>query len=342
MTSRRRFLQIAAGAGLGLAGCQAKPTDPSATAQDAPREPTRADAPPVPDRRVVIVRDPSAVSDAGVDADKVAAMLDRAMAALSPAEDAQAAWRALFRPSDVVAVKVNCLAGPALSSHPELAAIVARSLTEHVGVSADSIIVYDRDSGELEAVGFDRSGGSGYRCRGTDEVGYDAEPTTTFQAGSCYSRIISEQATAILNLPVLKDHDLAGLSGALKNHFGSIHNPNKLHVDHCTPYVADVNCAPQIRKKHRLVLYDGLLACYDGGPSYKPNTTDRYGALMVAVDPVAADTVAFHLIEQLRTEHELPPIAGSEREPSYLQVAADGQHGLGSADLDAIDLVEVG
>lgn len=341
MTSRRRFLQIAAGAGLGLAGCQARPTDPSATAQDAPRELTEGAPPPVPDRRVVFVRDPSAVADTGVDADKVAAMLDRAMAALTPADDAPAAWRALFRPSDVVAVKVNCLAGPALSSHPELAAAAARSLTEHARVPAGNIIVYDRDSGELQAVGFDRSGKSGYRCRGTDEVGYDAEPTTTFQAGSCYSRIISQQATAILNVPVLKDHDLAGLSGALKNHFGSIHNPNKLHIDHCTPYIADVNCAPQIREKHRLVVYDGLLACYDGGPSYKPNTTERYGALMVAVDPVAADAVAFHLVEELRRQHELPPIAGSEREPSYIQVAADEQHGLGSADLDAIDLVEV-
>ena len=341
MTSRRRFLEIAAGAGLGLAGCQARPTDPSATAQDAPRGSAGPNAPPVPDRRVVIVRDPSAVSDAGVDAGKVAAMLDRAMAALSPAEAAWAAWRALFRPSDVVAMKVNCLAGPALSSHPELAAAVARSLAEHAKVSADSIIVYDRDSGELQAVGFDRSGESGYRCWGTDEVGYDAEPTTTFQAGSCYSRIVSEQATEIVNVPVLKDHDLAGLSGALKNHFGSIHNPNKMHMDHCTPYVADVNCAPCIRDRHRLVVCDALLVCYDGGPGYKPDTTEAYGAVIVSVDPVAADVVGFSLIEELRQQHGLPAIAGTERAPRSLEVAADSDHSLGVANLSEIDLVEV-
>lgn len=340
MTSRRHFLQLVGGAGLSLAGCRPEQTTSTpALSEQANAGEATGPAPQVPANRVVVARDASAVQDAGIDRAKVSALLDSAMAALSPAKDAGAAWRALFRPSDVVAIKVNCLAGPPLSSHPDLVEPIVAALRQHVGLSERSTIVYDRDSGELAAAGFER--GKGYRRLGTDEVGYDAEPTTVLQAGSCYSRIISEQATAILNVPVLKDHDLAGLSGALKNHFGSIHNPNKLHTDHCTPYVADVNCAPYIRDKHRLVVCDGLLTCYDGGPGYKPGTTIAYGAILVAVDPVAADAVAFSLIEALRKEHDLPPIAGSDRAPRYIEVAADGRHALGVADLGEIDLVEV-
>jgi uncharacterized protein (DUF362 family) len=267
----------------------------------------------------------------------VAALLDATMSELSPDGRAETAWRALFRPADIVAIKVNCLAGPPLASHPELVAAIAGRLRDIVGAGPESVLVYDRDTAELAAAGFESVSGL-YRVVGNDRAGYDAEPTVFGAAGSCYSRVVSEQATAIINVPVLKDHDLAGLSGALKNHFGSIHNPNKMHTDHCCPYVADVNCAPHLRDKHRLGVMDALRVCYDGGPSYKPDTTTAHGALLASVDPVAIDTVAFDLLEGLRKRHGLPPIAGSDRAPRYLQVAADRDHGLGTADLSAIEV----
>jgi uncharacterized protein (DUF362 family) len=338
MPSRRQFLQLVGGAGLVLAGCR-KQAGEGAAAEGPHPEP--ANAPSVKAERVVVVRDPSAVKGTEVSADKAAALVERAMAELSPAGQAKAAWQALFRPTDVVAIKVNCLAGPPLSSHPEVVRAVVRGLRDSVGIPASSIIVYDRLGEELAAAGFTRESVGECTIVGNDEAGYDDEPTTIGSAGSCYSRVISQQATAIVNVPLLKDHDLAGLSGALKNHFGSIHNPNKMHTDHCTPYVADVNCAPFLREKHRLVVYDALLACYEGGPSCKPGTTASYGAVMVAVDPVAADAVAFRLIETLRKEHGLPPITGSERAPRYIRVAADAEHRLGIADLGKIDLREL-
>ena len=53
-------------------------------------------------------------------------------------------------------------------------------------------------------------------------------------------------------MPLLKDHDGAGVSIALKNMYGVIHNPNKYHPNGCNPYVADVNMLPDIRTKMRL------------------------------------------------------------------------------------------
>jgi uncharacterized protein (DUF362 family) len=340
MTSRRRFLATLAGAGLFVGGCQSRGQNHSVAVAAGDREPS-AGAPPVSvaRNRVAIARNPAAVTGDQIDGTIVEALLDKALAKLSPAGDANAVWKALFRPSDTIAIKVNCLAGPPLSSHPELVRAIAKRLGETVGIEAANIIVYDRASGELQAVGFEERG-EHYRTLGSDQVGYDDEPTVSGQAGSCYSRVVSELATAIVNVPVLKDHDLAGLSGALKNHFGSIHNPNKMHTDHCCPYVADVNCAPQIRDKHRLVVYDALLACYDGGPGYKPDSTLAHGGVMVASDPVAADAVAFDTLEAMRKAHGLPPIAGTDRAPRYIAVAADDQHRLGVADLKRIEVCE--
>jgi uncharacterized protein (DUF362 family) len=338
MTSRRRFLATIAGAGLSLGGCQSRSQNRSVAVAAGDREP-HAGAPSVsiPGNRVAIARDPAAVSSDRIDAAAVEALLDKAVAKLSPTSDASAVWKALFRPSDTVAIKVNCLAGPPLSSHPELVAAVAKRLSETVGIEASNLIVYDRAVGELQAVGFAERG-EHYRTLGSDQIGYDEGPTVSGQAGSCYSRVVSELATAIVSVPVLKDHDLAGLSGALKNHFGSIHNPNKMHSDHCCPYVADVNCAPHIRDKHRLVVYDALLACYDGGPGYKPDSTVAHGGVLVATDPVAADAVAFDTLESLRKAHGLPPIAGTDRAPRYIAVAADDEHRLGVADLRRIEV----
>jgi len=337
MTSRRRFLQIVAGAGAALGGCQPSSPNrsamaPAANGQGAPTAPVR-----IPANRVAIAQDPAIVSAERIDAEAVDRLLGQALGRFAGTGDGDAVLRALFRPSDVVAIKANCLSGPPVSSHPELVAAVARRLTKSVGIAPDNILVYDRTAGELEAAGFGAQAAD-YRVIGTDQVGYDDEPTVSGQAGSCYSRVVSEMATAIINVPVLKDHDLAGLTGALKNHFGSIHNPNKMHTDHCCPYVADVNCAPHLRDKQRLIVYDALLVCYDGGPGYKPDTTLAQGAVMVAADPVAADAVAFDRLEKLRNHHGLPPIAGTERAPKYIEVAADAEHGLGVADLKRIEV----
>jgi uncharacterized protein (DUF362 family) len=334
--SRRQVL-LSLGAGVfALAGC-GREERPSPSAEAAPSAPPAGTMSAGP--RVAVARSPQAVRDYRVREDVVGELLDAALRSFT-GEDAASAWRSLFRPGDVVAIKVNCLGGPQLRSHPELVEHIVRGLAG-AGVALPDIIIYDRLSGELSECGFEvRTGGAGPLCYGTDEVGYDAEPTVVRSVGSCFSRIVSAQCTAIINVPVLKDHDVAGLSGALKNHFGSIHNPNKLHLDHCTPYVADLNCADVLREKQRLIVYDGLLACYDGGPAFKPETTTGYGAIMVATDPVAADAVALSAVEGLRQEQGLAPLMTSERQPAYLALAADAEHRLGTADLAKINVLE--
>ena len=94
--------------------------------------------------------------------------------------------------------------------------------------------------------------------------------------GSLVSNTLAQTCDAVINLPVLKDHGIVGVTMALKNLFGAIHNPNKYHIDAGDPYVADVNMLPPIRQKVRLTICDaitpstkaGLPTCRNGrGPT---------------------------------------------------------------------------
>ena len=55
-------------------------------------------------------------------------MVESALRELTGAPTAEKAWKELFTPRDVVGIKVNCLAGRGLSSHPELVQGIVRGL----------------------------------------------------------------------------------------------------------------------------------------------------------------------------------------------------------------------
>ncbi len=332
-SSRREFLKAVGLTGLALGGC---------SRAQAPETPVSAAPDPAAGRqtaRVVIARLPGYDRGADLDSERLREILERALVALTGAADAQEAWRRYFVAQDIVALKVNALAGPQLSTHPELCQAAVAGLVA-AGLDESRIIVYDRLTEELEVLGFrPNHDGPGLKVMGSDVTGYDLEPTEVRAVGSCFSRIVSEVATAIINVPILKDHDLAGLSGALKNHYGSINNPNKLHTDHCYPYVADLNCARVLRSKQRLIICDALEVCYEGGPAFQPASTVPYGAVLVAEDAVAADAVGLSILDELREEAGLPSLMSLERAPRYIKLAEE--YGIGVADLRRIQIIEV-
>jgi uncharacterized protein (DUF362 family) len=145
----------------------------------------------------------------------------------------------------------------------------------------------------------------------------------------------------LINLPVLKDHDGAGVTIALKNMYGVIHNPNKYHPNGCNPYVADLNMLPEIRSKMRLTICDATTAMYEGGPGFKPEHSWNANTLLVSTDPVALDHMGWQMIERKRAEKGLKTLKAEEREPSYIATAADAEHRLGTNDAKKISLVEV-
>jgi uncharacterized protein (DUF362 family) len=277
---------------------------------------------------------------------QIADLLGEGVSALLDEKDRVAAWKRLFSPRDTVGIKVNVLGGKGLSPKPELAAAICEAL-QAAGVPADRIIVWDRFSHELRRAGFEIvTSGSRPRCFGTDSIrggefgGYDAQPQISGTIGSCFSSIISTMCTAMINLGVLKDHDLSGISVGLKNLFGLIHNPNRYHFYvHSDPYLADLAAHPYVRGKLRLVIIDALVGQYNGGPAYKPQYTWPFDGLLIGTDVVAVDRMGCTIIEARRTEAGLPSLAEIDREPKYIQLAEE--KGLGCSDPSKIDIIEV-
>ncbi|MFQ5713519.1 MAG: DUF362 domain-containing protein [Candidatus Scalinduaceae bacterium] len=252
------------------------------------------------------------------------------------------AWRKLFDENDIVGIKVNCLTGKRFSPHVELIEAIINGL-KSAGVREGNIVIFERFNKELKDAGFEiRKGKNSIKCFGTDDLpqsGYDPQPQVIGSVGSCFSQIISSYCTAIISVPVLKDHDLAGTSIGMKNFFGVIHNPNKYHDGNCNPYIADLNSHPYIKNKLRLIICDALKAQYNGGPAFKPQWAWDYRGILIGTDPVALDRIGTQIIEDKRKEVNMPSLKEAGREPKYINTAA--KLGLGVDDPSLIDAIAI-
>ena len=328
--SRRDFLkECLSGAVLGASGTMGLL---------APSRP----APVITKSKVVIAHDDQ-LRDAGsaVDSHRVLGLLDRAMQSLLDRDRPIEAWKRLVHPGDRVGLKVNALGGRGLASNLQLVEAICGRLQE-AGVKANDIVVWDRDTDEMERSGFHIStGGNGVQCFGTDRVDYERELATFGSVGSRLSRILTQRCDVLINVPVLKDHDGAGVTLALKNMYGVIHNPNKYHPDGCNPYIADLNMLPEIRSRMKLTICDATTAQYEGGPAYKPEYSWKPNALIVSQDPVALDYTGWQMIERKRAERGLKTLEGDGRKPHYIATAADEQHRLGTNDPARIAVIDV-
>ena len=292
--------------------------------------------------KVVIARD-ATLRGTGttVDSRRMLSLLDRAMHALFDRDNPIDTWKKLVRPGELVGLKVNALGGRGFSSNLQLVEAICERLQE-AGIKANDIVVWDRDSDEMEHSGFRVStGGNRVQCFGTDRVDYEQELVTHGSVGSRLSKILTQRCNVLINVPVLKDHDGAGVTIALKNMYGVIHNPNKYHPNGCNPYIADLNMLPEIRSRMRLTICDATTASYEGGPGYKPEYTWKNDALMVSQDPVALDYTGWQIIERKRAEKGLKTLEADGRAPHYIATAADAEHRLGSNDPRRIAVVNV-
>jgi len=308
---------------------------------------TKTGAAPVPPSagkpRVVVVRAKNALlrngHDAGYDADRGAlrAMVDAGLVALSGQKDASAALAKYFRPGERVGLKVNGLAGRGAATHVELVDVLSVMLGKAY-IEGRQQLVFDRFARDLKTSGFS-SQPRGYRCMGNDESGHEEALVQMPSSASRLTRVLTALVDGVVNLPILKQHMLSGMTGALKNNFGCIHNPNKMHLDGCDPYIAEVNAVPEIRNKQRLVIMDALRPVVDHGPAYQPGMAEVANVLIFATDLVAADAVGLGILEGLRAKRALPTLAQAKMEPTYLLTAS--KMGLGVSNRANIDVVSI-
>lgn len=285
--------------------------------------------------RVVTVTDGQAWKGAGwtnadLDQALVGEMIARALVELTDQPDASSALAALIPQvadsSQRYGIKVNCVNAD-LPSHPVVVAALI-DLLASAGASRENIIVYDRTDYELAKCGFS----VGPTVYGSDQsgVGYNDELLVFTTGAVKLTRIITDRIDHLINVPVLKNHTMAGVTLSLKNHFGSTTRPDSLHGEKndCSPGIAELNARPEIKDITRLVLIDALFGNYKTGLYGKPDYAPM--SIIAAGDPVAADTVGQQMINTRRAQDSLDPI-----DARHIRDAAGMS--LGTNDPDNID-----
>ena len=346
--SRRDFIKLAAMTGL-LAGCSpttSAPTSPPTAAPTAVPTATRAVTirrpdiiemyPDVPSK-VVHARHAGVWDGETLVPEIIRQLLDASITELTGLNDATKAWAALFDPNEWVAIKVNAFRNSIIWTHAPLVMAVTECL-QKAGVPAEQIVIFDYLTRELEKAGYPvNKDGPGVRCHGTD-----GNHTGGWQLVGSDIRLSSVLlgCDALINIPILKTHTLAGITFAMKNHYGTFDRPSRFHVgDQMDRGLAELNALPPIKDRTRLIIGDVLTACLRSANSYPYWSADMIGdSILMSFDPVAHDTVGLQMFSQLLTDAGGNPAAATGMASPWLENGAE--LGLGTNDLDNIELVE--
>jgi uncharacterized protein (DUF362 family) len=293
--------------------------------------------------KVVVARDAALHGPGGqLDEKRVQALLDRAMAAYTGRDHPIEAWKRMVPVDKVIGLKVNGLGGKGISTHAALVFAICERL-QQAGVKAGNIVIWDRSARDLQACGLTISTDPGrIRCYGSDVAGYEEEPVAFGSAKNVkLAKILSRECEMVINLPILKDHELAGITFSMKNMYGVVQKPFELHAGGCNPSVADLNCIPAVREKVRFTIGDAMSSVYNGGPGFHPEHLWQPNALIVGEDRVAIDHTAWQMIERKRAEAGVPTLEAAGRLPRYIATAADADHRLGTNDPQKMHLMEI-
>jgi uncharacterized protein (DUF362 family) len=251
---------------------------------------------------VVVVEDDTATSGYQINEDTVEVMLNSGVSALTDLPDPGEAWKSLFpgiTTESVIAIKVNTLFST-MPTHPEVtyAACEGLKLMEIEGVPfpENNIIIYDESSSRLSQGGYTlNTSNQGVRCIGTNQVGYSSETYPVVGTNQRISRIITEMTDFLINISVLKNHSIAGVTLSLKNHYGTCNLPQYMHSNHADPYIPALNALPVINNIKYLSICDALFGIRSGGPGGYPQFTTN--KIIMSEDIVAGDYVGRELLE---------------------------------------------
>jgi uncharacterized protein (DUF362 family) len=299
-------------------------------------------------------------------------MIDRGMCALTGATQPSDAWRHFFNPSDRVGIKVNCSGAPKVMSSPEVVAEIVRNL-QAIGVPANQIWIYERFPSQLDTVPYnsfldkpvhvvaiEESRGSikNYDPNVYAEVNFFGEEDTR----SNLVRLVSETFTKIINVPNMKDHGAAGVTGCLKNiAYGNFSNVARSHAYEKTntkTFIATLASIEPLRSKTVLNVMDGLKGIWHGGPFAEDSRYHFFPKeMMFGTDQVAMDRLLIDIIEDKRKaegalsvwDRSMKNITRGRtvsptqnrfiREPGHIEYA--GNMGMGTYDIKKIRLKKI-
>jgi uncharacterized protein (DUF362 family) len=290
--------------------------------------------------RVIIARHPgSVIGPYSFDQSIVGELLHRAIAELTGEQAPGMAWAQFFpdlSASSVIGIKINCI-NRYTHSHPAVVQAVVEGLASmrsgREAFSRNHIIIWDRRQSEMSHAGFAQYSGSDpdrARCMATEQsVGYDEDLNLDVNGHIVNpSRILTEECDYIVNLPVLNNHTGAGLTLGMKNHLGSVHDPEDLH--YIDPELAELNriIRDDLGNRDRIVIIDALVGVNTSGPNGPPQSA--YGGLILGTDLVAVDCVGRDVLADNGWS--------DSPYPGYIDIAAGAPYHLGTNDPDQMDV----
>ena len=287
---------------------------------------------------VIGVEHPGAILNGAHQSEPVRKMMEKGMTALTGAPAWTDAWRSFFEKGDVVGIKVCPVGGAKLCSD----ATVLHSILDGLrtaGVANRDVIVYNRYRQETMAAGIDKwlpdevrmeFGSPAYNEVQLDMDGYDPDhymEIALIKPGENWSdphyrrsyvaKTITRRINKFINLPVLKHHQSAGVTIALKNmSHGMVNNVNRSHLtptaNACGMFIPSVVSLPVIREKAVLHICDAVKASYHGGPGARPAFVWEHKTIYFATDPVALDKTGWKVIDAKRAAVGMASIALSK------------------------------
>jgi hypothetical protein len=314
---------------------------------------------------VVGVEHPGSIVGGAYQAEPVRRMMEKGMTALTGAPSWPEAWRSFFEKGDVVAIKVSPVGGPTLSSDATVLHTILDGLKQ-AGVEGRDVIVYNRYRQEFFAAGIDKwvpqgvrteFASAAYNDTQLDMDNYDPDhymEMALIKPGENWSdphfrrsyvaKTVTRQINKFINLPVLKHHQSAGVTVALKNmSHGMVNNVNRSHLtstaNACGIFIPSVVSLPVIREKAVLHICDGVKASYHGGPGARPQFVWEHKTMYFATDPVALDKTGWKVIDAKRAEAGMAPIALSkpDRASTFLNCQVEHIEIAGSLGLGVFD-----
>ena len=156
-------------------------------------------------------------------------------------------------------------------------------------------------------------------------------PNDVHARRSYVAQCITKQVNKVINLPVLKSHQSAGVTLCLKNlSHGMVNNVNRSHINRelnaCNLFIPAVVDLPVIRQKVVLHILDGVKAGYNGGPGTPPQFRWEHKTMYFGTDPVALDKIGWQVVDAKRKQEGLPPVAETGPDDRFNHYWGQPQH----------------
>lgn len=284
-----------------------------------------------------------------IDQERLDAMYAKSLCALSGAKTPGKAWKKIFgyynrtngrgnrgyKKGELIAVKINLNntyetndSDNDIDQSPQATISLLRQLTSEAGVPQEDIVVYDASIGWKKRAIPDRlykpvhelfpnvKWMSAVGSEGVDSarwvknaISY-TDPSVTL--GTVLPRDVVN-AAYLINVALLKGHEIAGVTLCAKNHFGSIPFPVRMHNTRSVKQMAgeegdysalvDLMGCPNLGKKTLLYIVDGVYGMQTnvGAPRPDRDKWKMFGnqwsaSYFMSLDPVAIECVCMDFL----------------------------------------------